>query len=260
MAYIDDIPNLLNKTAQAKLDHTKWLFTVGIETYEYTEDIDFSKRSAKMFKKVAKKVLGVPERNCFTLLDSKATYTGIRTKLKKMLSRVKDGDTIYFYYNGHGIPNPKQCNEPYMLSSELEPEYVSEYSDLALKNIYKKLSNSKASKVIAAVDSCFSGGADGKTLLKGVAAARVAPKQVKFDTSKMVVLTAGKGTEYSNAYNEKGHRLFSYYVMKSILNGDKKLSKLYKNVYKNVKQTSSQEYGDLRVQHPTRDGNGKLRL
>ncbi|MEA3315723.1 MAG: caspase family protein, partial [Campylobacterota bacterium] len=254
------LDRLLNKTSQKRADYTKWLFTIGIEQYEYTDNISYAKRSATMFKKVMKKKLGVPERNCFTMIDSGATQGKIKTNLKKMLRRVKDGDTIYFYYNGHGIPVANQKFEPYMLSSDSEPDYVADEKFFALKNIYSKLSNSKASKVIAVVDSCFSGVTDGKAILKGVAATRMKSRSVAFDKNKMVVLSAGKSHQYSNAFNNKGHRLFSFYIMQNILEGEKDIGILYRDTKKETYQTSIEEYGDGRTQEPTIDGNYRMRL
>jgi len=112
------LDRMLKKIPQAKLDKTKWLFVVGIEQYEFTDNIAYASRSAKMFKKTMKKKLGIQESHCFTMLNEKATQARIKTNLKKMLRRVKKGDTIYFYYNGHGVPVPSQKFEPYNTSLE----------------------------------------------------------------------------------------------------------------------------------------------
>jgi len=260
VSYIDDLPKLLEKTSQAKTDDTKWLFIIGIEKYTWTQDIIFSTRSAKMFKNVMKKSLGIPENNVFTLLDEKATLGSIKNRLNKMLRRVKKTDTVYFYYNGHGIPIPTLDNEPYLLASDIEPDFVADDTFFSLNNIYKTLSSSNAKQIVAFVDSCFSGSSDGKSILKGIAATRLIPKKVDFDQTKMVVLSAGKEKQYSNPYPQKGHRLFSYFIMKSILEGQKEIKTIHQNTFKKVKNTSYSEYGDLRQQHPTIDGNRELKL
>ncbi|MEA2051044.1 MAG: DUF1566 domain-containing protein [Campylobacterota bacterium] len=254
------LDKMLAKTSQARLDNKKWLFTVGIEQYEYTDNISYASRSAKMFKKVMKKKLGIKESNCFTMINSGATQAKIKTSLKKMLRRVKSGDTIYFYYNGHGVPVPSKKFEPYMLTSDTEPDFVADESFFSLKNIYGKLSGSKAAKVVAVVDSCFSGVTDGKAVLKGVAATKMRAKTVAFDKDKMVVLSAGKSHQYSNGYDKKGHRLFSFYIMQNILEGDKTIKSLYKDTKKETYQTSIEEYGDSRTQEPTIEGNFRLKL
>lgn len=258
-SYNDDIPGLLSNAAQAKIDKRKWLFIIGIEKYAETDDIAFSTRSAIEFKKVAQKTLGVTDRNTYMLLDNEATSGRIKNKLQLMLSEIKKGDTIYFYYNGHGIPDPKKDSEPYMLPSDMIPDFITSEKEFALKNIYQKLSNSNASQVVGFIDSCFSGATDGTSIIKGVAASRLAPKKVTFNKNKMVILTAGQKKQYSNMYKEKGHRMFSYYLMKSLLKGKKDINSIYKEVSYKVSEQSN-ELGALKKQEPTIDGNTKIKL
>jgi len=254
------LERLLQKTKAVKQDSKKWLFVVGIEKYAYTDNISYARRTATMFKKVAKKKLGVMESHCYTMLDDGASQARIKTNLKKMLRHVKEGDTIYFYYNGHGVPIPSLHNEPFMLASDSEPDYIADEKFFALKNIYGTLSKSKATKIVAFVDSCFSGVTDGKAVLKGVAATKMVAKSVQFDKKKMVVLTAGKGNQYSNGYNKKGYRLFSFYVMQNILKGDKEIKKLYRDTKSETYDTSLEEYGDVRTQTPQIEGNFRMKL
>lgn len=205
-----ELDNLLKKSQQVKTDKTKWLFMVGIEKYEYTDNISYAKKSAKMFKDVIQKRLGVKESNYFTMINEQASQAKIKTSMKKLLRRVKSGDTIYFYYNGHGVPVPSLKNEPFMLAYNTEVDYIADENFFSLQNIYSKLSDSKAAKVVAIVDSCFSGVTDGKAVLKGVAATKMVAKSVKFNKEKMVVLSAGKSHQYSNGYDKKAHRLLAF--------------------------------------------------
>jgi len=172
------LDRLLKKSKSVKKDNKKWLFVVGIEKYDYTDNISYARKSATMFKKVMMKKLGVKESHTFTMIDEKASQARIKINLKKMLRRVKSGDTIYFYYNGHGVLIPSLNNEPFMLASDSEPDYISDEKFFSLQNIYSQLSNSKASKVVAVIDSCFSGVTDGKAVLKGVAATKMVAKRV----------------------------------------------------------------------------------
>ena len=255
--HIISLGERLDKLPESPIDKTKWLISIGIENYEYTADVKYSKKSAEVFSALMQKKYGVEKRHSLVLLDDEATMGKIRNKMKRLLRQVKAGDTIYFYYNGHGIPVPSQKNEPYLLPSDVEPEFASDDSFFKMRNIYKLLSDSRADKVVAIIDSCFSGGNDGSALIKGVAATRLVPKQVTFDDKKMVILFAGRGTQYSNMFEKKGHRLFSYYVMDSILKGRDDIETLYNEVYVNVKDESF-KMGDLHLQEPTVLGNKKL--
>ena len=75
----------------------------------------------------------------------------------------------------------------------------------------------------------------------------------------MVILTAGKDKQYSNMYEEKGYRLFSYFLMESMLKGRSSIKDIYSDVYIHVKD-KSYEMGDMKLQEPTIMGNKKLKL
>jgi hypothetical protein len=253
-----ELARILASTPQAKTDKKKWLVIIGIERYDSTDAISYATRSAEMFRDVGMKKLGVPKENVVSLIDSEATQGKIKTAFNKLQNRVKEGDTIYFYYNGHGIPVASQNWEPFMLAKDSDPDDVGNEKYFALNNIYGTLSSTKASKVVAFVDSCFSGATDGNTLIKGVAATKMKPKIVQLDNDKMVVLTAGKDTQYSNGYNQKGYRMFSYFVMKNLLEtkeSNPQIEQLYKKIKEETYDASLREYGDNRTQEPTIEGN-----
>jgi hypothetical protein len=255
----DDLPKLLANTKIAEPDKTKWLMVIGVEDYDNTDKVIYSARSAKMFEKVASKVLGVPKSHIYSAIGDRATAGTIKTNFKRLVANVKPGDTIYFYYSGHGIP-VLPSKEPYILPKDTVPDYLADEKFFKLKNLYKMLSNSNASKVIAFVDSCFSGATDGESVYKGVAASRLKAKKITFDTSKMAVITAGTDEQFSNMYPDKGHRLFSYYLMESILKGRKDVKTLYNEVYVEVKDTSFELGGDNKKQEPVLQGNVNLKL
>ena len=136
----------------------------------------------------------------------------------------------------------------------MTPARITRNSFFKLENIYSKFTSSNAEKVVAFVDSCFSGTTDNKSLFKGVAAARLKPKKVTINKSKMVVISAGTDSQFSNQYEDKRHRLFSYYLIKG-LNKDKyDVSSLYKYVRDNVEEVSY-ELGENYVQTPTIQGD-----
>ncbi|RTR38648.1 hypothetical protein EKG38_10735 [Shewanella canadensis] len=257
--FVDDIPELLKISERVRKQTNKWLIVVGIERYDNAQDIIFAKRSASLFKKVVQSKFGVTEQNTLTLFDEDATAGAIKGSIGLILDKVKKGDTIYFYYNGHGIPNPTQDSEPYILPSDSFPSFVSEDDGLMLKSLYSKLSNSKASQVIVFVDSCFSGMTDGMPLLPDVAASRLVPKRVEFNEKKMVVITAGRKDQFSNAFYERGNRLFSYYVMKYILTQEGTVNDLFDVVRTNVVK-ESKLLGGVKKQEPSLQGNGLIRL
>ena len=256
--YKDDLPSLLNKYTSVPIDKKKWLVIIGIENYKNTDNVMYSKRSAELFKKVTQKTLGISSSQTYCLIDTDATSAAIKDNLTYLIDNVKEGDIIYFYYSGHGIPVIPE-NEPYILPQDKVPDFVFKEDFFKLNQIYSLLSKSKASKVVAFVDSCFSGATDGKSVIKGVAASRLKPKNVNFDEDKMVVLSAGRNKQYSNMYSKRGHRLFSYFLMKSLLSGKININTIYKEVFTNVFNIS-RGLGDIKKQEPTIKGNRDIDL
>jgi hypothetical protein len=202
----DDIPSLLKKAEKNKKDPKKWLFVIGVEDYQNTNKINFSSRSAEMFTDVALKTLGIPEYNTFLLIDdAKPTISSIDKKriypntagsikdqLRYLIKSIDSGDKIYFYYSGHGIPSINDDKKPYILAKDQSPDFIHEEKSFCVDEIYKELTKSKADKIIVFMDSCFTGETDGNSVYMGSkAATKLAPKNIRFNSKKMVVMCAG---------------------------------------------------------------------
>lgn len=222
--YQDDLAPRIKKLQKAPEDKNFWLFVIGIEKYKkFNErsktifDIDYATRSAELFTELMQKKYGIRKTQTVSLINETATTTKIKEELELMLSKVDKNDTILFYYNGHGIPVKEGNFEPYFLPIDKDVNSIAKAKDLQFKAVYSKLEQSKAKKVIAFIDSCFAG-ADGKSLYKGTAAVAIPVKGLATeDFQKTTILTAGTSEEFSNVYSQKGHRLFSYFVMKELL-------------------------------------------
>jgi Caspase domain len=259
LTYNDDITPIVEKLESKTGDSKKWLFIIAVENYDETDPVTFSKNSAELFKVTAQKVFGIKERNTYALIENDATSGKIKDKLQRLYDNVKEGDIIYFYYSGHGVPVPK-TEESFILPKDKIVDYISKESEFNLSNIYKKLSVSKAEKVFAFIDACFSGKTDNIPLFKGVAPGLIKTKKIKFNKDKMVVITAGKDNQFSNSFDEKGHRMFSYYLIKSLATRkDIDIDLLYKDISVKVHDTSF-EKGDVYIQEPQIYGNKNLNL
>jgi Cytochrome c biogenesis factor len=258
--YTDDLKPIIENLKTVPEDQKKWLFIIAVENYDQSDPVLFSKNSAEEFKIVAQKVFGISGRNTYSLIEEKATSGAIKDKLEYLITRnVKEGDFIYFYYSGHGVPDPSS-GESYILPKDKVVDFINHEPDFALTNIYKKLTDSKASKVIAFIDACFSGKTDNISLFKGTAPGLIRSKEIQFDNSKMALFCAGKSTQFSNSFIEKGHRMFSYYLIKSLATQTGLTPELlYKDLNNKVK-ASSLAKGDVFLQEPQIYGNIKLGL
>lgn len=259
LTYNDDITPLVRELESKIKDSSKWLFIIAVENYDETDPVTFSKNSAELFKETAQKIFGIKERNTYALIENDATSGKIKDRLQRLIDNVKYGDIIYFYYSGHGVPVPK-TEESFILPKDKIVDYISKESEFNLSNIYKKLSDSKAETVFAFIDACFSGKTDNIPLFKGVAPGLIKTKKINFNKKKMVVLTAGKDNQFSNSFDEKGHRMFSYYLIKSLsTRSDIDIDWLYKDISVKVHDASF-EKGDIYIQEPQIYGNKKLNL
>ena len=249
---INDLPELLRKSKPSPKNQKAYAVIFGIEDYAFESRVAYSANSALMFMSYANKILGVEEENIWTFIGKSATAGSIKTQWQQFLSTLDDDATIYFYYSGHGVPS--QTGEAFILPSDVGAGVIEQEKQFALKNIYADLSESKAKKVIAFIDSCFSGKDDtGEILFKGVAPILKIQKTT-FDADKMTLFTAGTSKQFSNQYEGKEQRLFSYFLMKGLAQGKKDPQDLHRYIRTNVIKVSK-KLGERYLQTPQIEGN-----
>ncbi len=260
----DDLGSIIRQIAKVPQDNSKWALVIGAETYRNTDNILYARRSAEVFAQAIQASQGIPKGHVYTIYDEEATSGNLKTQIQTLLEKgISQGDTVYFYYNGHGIPAANQGNAPYLLPTDMSPDFVTNEPFFQMQNILEQFQNSKAGKVLVFMDSCFTGKVDGLSVFKNVAAASLAPRKVNLsEQGKVAVIAAGTNTQYSNAYSEKGHRLFTYYLVRAIASPDapiRSTNQLHIAVKKEVSAVS-RLMGPLKYQDPTIQGNGDLSL
>ena len=195
-------------------------FAVVVGVEKYAEDLppaEFATNDAKaVFKHL--RALGVPARHIVFLSNDRAGRSELVKNIERWLPmNVKPDSHVYFYFSGHGAPDP-QTGEAYLVGFDGDP---SDLADTAypLSRLYAHLSRLKAKKVIAMLDSCFSGAGGRSVIAKG---ARPLVNQIKegtvSPTGKLLVLTASKADQISGVLEDKRHGAFTYYLLKG-LNG-----------------------------------------
>lgn len=215
----DELANLLDRTQSSEQHENRYAFVIGIEDYSSAPEVPYASRSAEFFKRTARKKLGVPEGNIKIVKGEEATGTRIKGVLRSFLNYLDEDSVLYFYYAGHAVP-ARKSSKSYLLPRDA---YMGAYQDpfFAINNIYDVLGNSDAGRVYAFIDSCFSGKAGpGEMVFDGIAPAGRTTRGSSSSRSipeKMSVFVAGNNEQFANVYEEKGHRLFSYFVMKGLL-------------------------------------------
>jgi TPR repeat protein len=217
----DELPALIEALPAVPSDGSKYLVAIGISDYDETVDVPFAARSAELMARVVSKRFGVPEGNTRLLLDSKASGTRMKGRLRTLLNRLRPGDTLYFYYAGHGLP-ARNGNAFYLLPSDGGPGSY-EDRDFSVDKILAMLGKSRAGRVFAFIDACFSGRAGADSLVfEGVAGVTVVAHTVGgalLAGGKLTLFLAGGNDQFANQYKEKGNRLFSYHLIRGLAEG-----------------------------------------
>lgn len=208
---IDNLPK-----ASSKQNKDSYAFVIGIESYrQKLPKADFAASDARLMTEYLTKIMGYPEENVITITNENATKSDMEKYFEKWLkNNVDNNSNLFIYYSGHGAPNPK-TGDAYLVPYDGDPTFIEE-TGYSLKRLYSNLAKLPAKSVLVALDSCFSG-AGGKSLLAHGARPLVMTEAVtRPTTKKLVVLSASKGDQISSSFNEKGHGIFTYFLLKGI--------------------------------------------
>jgi hypothetical protein len=223
-AYNDDLKPLLDRLPQQEQDPNKHVIAIAIKEYFDSPPVTFADRSGKLFVNTMKR-LGVPEQNITQLVDNHATGTRIYNNIKRKLKQLGPEDTLYFYYAGHGVPDRNNNQYTYLLPVDGEMSSA-EDERLEMGKLYNMMAQSNAKHITAFVDACFSGQAErGKMVFEGIAGIKM-QRRININEERLTLFSAGKNDQYANQYKAKGHRLFSYYLIRGLLEGKRDLTSL----------------------------------
>jgi len=207
----------LTPSFQSALHPDDYALIVGVEKYDDLPAATYAENDAEAAGAFVR-AMGVPVRNVATLVGARATRSGLAKQLEGWLpNNVNKNSTVYFYYSGHGAPNPKD-GQAYLVPIDGDPQYLDQTA-YSLKRVYEKLGELKAKRVIVMLDSCFSG-AGGRSVLAKGARPLVNNVDTGFNSAggKIVVLTASGADQISGTNENNGHGLFTYHLLAG-LNG-----------------------------------------
>ncbi|HUH65509.1 MAG TPA: hypothetical protein VLZ07_03665, partial [Syntrophales bacterium] len=88
----------------------------------------------------------------------------------------------------------------------------------SLQRLYNALGKLPAKEVVVALDSCFSGAGGRSVLAQGARPLVMDLKSAALPRRNMTIISATSGSQISSTYREKGHGLFTYFMLKGIKN------------------------------------------
>ena len=215
-------------------------FAVIIGNQHYRDgvaEVAFANKDARIFADYCNRTLGIPESNIRSYTD--ATYGDMLGALKDLatIADVYKGDIdVVFYYAGHGIPD-EHDRSAYLMPVDADGTMTEVCMPVTM--LYDRLGSLGARSVVVFLDACFSGSLRGDGVL-------MAARGVKIKTSttrpkgKTVVFSAASGDQTAFPYTEKGHGIFTYYLLDKLQQsrGDVTLGELADYLTNNVAQQS----------------------
>lgn len=226
-------------------EHT-FAVIIANEHYQEESQVEYAINDGKIFKTYCQNVLGLPKNHI--RYRENATLNNILAELDWMNQIAsaygKDANFI-FYYAGHGIPD-EASGDAYLLPVDGRGRML--VTGYSLKKLYDFFGELTANNITVFMDACFSGTKrDGNMLVsaRGIAikAKPAAPK------GNMIVLSAAQGDETAYPYKEKGHGLFTYYLLKKLqeTKGNVTMGELSDYITSEVKKKSIVENGKLQT-------------
>lgn len=214
-----------------------FVFIIANEKYQNVVPVSYAISDGRMFKEYCSKVLAVPETNIKYFEN--ATY-GTMLKAVNLATQIVGAygtaSKIIFYYAGHGVPNESDKSAYLLPVDGSESEFQGAYK---LEDLYAKLTSKESKQVVVILDACFSGSVRDDGMLAMARGVKIKPKEQQV-MGNMLVLSAASGDETAYPFKEKGHGMFTYFLLKKLkeTNGDVTVEELSNFVQSNVKQQS----------------------
>lgn len=229
-SFNDDLKDLIAKSTTTTVNNNISAIVVGISEYYELPKVIFADRSADAFATVLQKQFGVPEKNIALIKNEQATGFRMIERIRKASERATEGQKLVFYFAGHGAPS-RDGKNPILIPFDASGTIIDEQA-FRLNEIYKILLQSKAKQIWVVLDSCFSGLTDqNEMIFKDIAPIMPKVSNLALQNDKRLIVLAGSGpSDFAHAYRNKGHRLFTYHLIKEMSNSQG----LYKNRYPNL--------------------------
>ncbi len=203
----------MNIPTTSKENENTFVVVIANENYSSEAKVHYAINDGRIFKEYCANTLGVPETNIHIVED--ATLNNIRSEINWLgrVASVYEGNArIIVYYAGHGIPD-EATGSAYLLPVDgMGTDVQTGYS---LKSLYAELEKMPSQSVTVFMDACFSGSQRGEGMLASSRGVAIAAKE-EVPTGNLVVFSATQKDETAFPYEEKGHGLFTYFLLKKL--------------------------------------------
>ena len=191
-------------------DNNLYAVIVGISNYENVRDLNYAHQDALQFKKYINEVY--TDAKLSILIDSTATRINILIELGNILSEVDTGDTVIFYFSGHGDCETRLIEEPGFLLSYDSPKnnyLISALRVSELKSFFESYIEKRGAKVMLFIDACRAGSLSKDNSL---GPGKTASSLMNLFQNELLFLGC-KPDQYSLERSQIQQGLFTYYLI-----------------------------------------------
>jgi uncharacterized caspase-like protein len=238
----------------------KYALIVGINDYqnEQVVDLQYAVSDAELFRRALMDQGGFEEDNIFVLSSAnqeeslRPSLTNIVFRLEWFRDIVKPGDTIVFYFAGHGVSLDE---ETFLLTEEADERSKGTLmiSSLRGRILYDLLDLAGAQDTLVLLDACRNDPTAGRgdspntlteSLARGLTFVSKRPEIEGLEKNTATIFACSNG-ERSWEWAEKGHGFFTYYLVEALKGGafssegEATLSSLASFVRQNVKDSAN---------------------
>lgn len=202
-----DLPN------SSKQNEEMFAIIIANENYQKVAKVDCALNDGRTFHRYCQQVLGIPSDNIHMVED--ATYGQMMEEFNWLtrVAKAYEGDAkIIVYYAGHGIPN-ESSKTAFLLPVDVSGDNTT--AAFSLNKMYATLGALNAKNVTLFMDACFSGSLRGDGMLTAARSVAIETKS-EDPLGNMIVFSAAMGDETAYPYPEKGHGLFTYFLLKKL--------------------------------------------
>lgn len=186
---------------------------IANETYKSVENVEYALNDGRTFERYCKQVLGIPADHVHTVENATLGQMVEQINWVSRIAKAYEGDAkIIVYYAGHGIPNEKD-KSAYLLPVDVSGDNTA--AAYSLNTLYATLGGLNAKNITLFIDACFSGSRRGEGMLTSARGVAIKAK-AEDPLGNMVVFSAAQDDETAYPYTEKGHGLFTYFLLKKL--------------------------------------------
>ena len=106
-------------------------------------------------------------------------------------------------------------NKAYILPTDVRG--TKPQNGISLDEFYGRIGDLAFDQTAIFLDACFSGiNRDNESVNEGMRGVEIEAEEGKLSSGKVVVFSAAQGNETAQGFQEQGHGLFTYYLLKNI--------------------------------------------